>query len=68
MTLTDNITDICDRLIDTRNPKAIAQGLKALPDQSKAAFASMYIATELSLTDAGYRLLGRIQVELLKEE
>jgi hypothetical protein len=62
-----NINSICDRLLNTRDPKAIAEGLRALPDQSKAAWAGMAIATELSLTDTGYRLLGRVQIELLKD-
>ena len=65
--ITENITAICDRLLRTRDAKAIAKGLQALPDQSKAAWAGMYIASELSLTNAGYKLLGRVQIELLKE-
>lgn len=65
--ITESIASICDRLILARDAKAIAKGLRALPDQSKAAWAGIAIATELSLTDAGYKLLGRIQVELLKE-
>lgn len=65
--IAENISSICDRLLATRDPKAIAKELKALPDQSKAAWAGMAIAAQLSLTDAGYKLLGRIQIELLKE-
>lgn len=63
-TTIENITDICDRLIDTRNPKAIAQGLKALPDESKIAYASLYVGS--ILTDTDLALLGRVQTELLK--
>lgn len=34
---TDSIYSICDRLLATRDPKAISKGLKAMPDVSKAA-------------------------------
>ena len=63
--ITRNITDICDRLLATRDPKAIAQGLKALPDVPKVAFASMYVAA--NLVDSDYKMIGRIQAELLKD-
>ena len=66
--ITDNLNDICDRLLQSTDPKEIAKTLRALPDVSKAAFAGMHIAAELSLTATGYKLLGRIQTELLKEK
>ena len=66
--ITDNLNDICDRLLQSTDPKEIAKTLRALPDVSKAAFVAMYIAAELSLTTAGYKRLGQIQVELLKEK
>jgi hypothetical protein len=66
--IAESITAICDRLILTRDPKAIAKGLQALPDQSKTAWAGMYIASELSLTNSGYKLLGQVQIELVKEK
>ena len=64
--ITENLHEICDRLLESRDPRAIAKGVRALPDVSKAAFAGMYIAADLSLTESGYKLLGRIQTELLK--
>jgi hypothetical protein len=65
--IAENISVICDRVVQSRDPKAIAQTIKSIPDISKAAFAAMYIASELSLTDTGFKMLGRIQIELLKD-
>lgn len=64
----ETLHDICDRVLQSRDPKAIAQAIKSIPDIPKAAFAAMYIASELSLTDTGFKMLGRIQIELLKEK
>lgn len=63
-TITDNIHDICDRLIETQNAKEIARGLKSLPDTAKTAYASLYVGS--ILTDSNFALLGRVQTELLK--